>query len=106
MIHEAATSPGLVIKCKAIGVLEVVEHEKKSKRRNDRVMAVPVGSHSEQGLRDVRQLSKQVRQELEKFFVATAELQAKTLKFLGWRSPKRAVELIKRSRKKPDRERD
>lgn len=69
-------------------------------------MAVPVDSHSEQGLPDVRQLSMQVRQELEKFFVATTELQAKILEFLGWRGPKRAIELIKRSRKTPDRERD
>src|SRR5881227_9970 len=101
VIHEAATSPGLVIKCKAIGVLEIVEHEKKKKQRNDRVMAVPVDSHSEQGLRDVRQLSKQVREELEKFFVATAELQAKTLECLGWRGPKRALRLVKKSGRKP-----
>ena len=64
---------------------------------NDRIMAVPVNSHSEQGLRDVRQLSKQVRQELEKFFVATAELQAKTLECLGWRGPKHAIRLIKKA---------
>jgi len=101
VIHEAATSPGLVIKCKAIGVLEIVEHDKKKKQRNDRVMAVPVDSHSEQGLRDVRQLSKQVREELEKFFVATAELQSKTLKCLGWRGPKQALQLIKKSDRKP-----
>ena len=101
VIHEAATSPGLVIKCKAIGVLEIVEHDKKKKQRNDRVMAVPVDSHSEQGLRDVRQLSKQVREELEKFFVATAELQSKTLKCLGWRGPKRALRLVKKSGRKP-----
>jgi inorganic pyrophosphatase len=100
VIHEAATSPGLVIKCKAIGVLEIIEHEKKKKQRNDRVMAVPVDSHAEQGLRDVRQLSKQVREELEKFFVATAELQSKTLECLGWRGPKRALQLIKRSLQK------
>jgi inorganic pyrophosphatase len=97
VIHEAATSPGLVIKCRAIGVLEIVEREKKGKRRNDRVMAVPIDSHSEQNLRDVCQLSKQVREELEKFFVATAELQSKTLKCLGWRGPKRALEKIKKS---------
>ncbi len=100
VIHEAATSPGLVIKCKAIGVLEIVERKKKKKQRNDRVMAVPVDSHAEQGLRDVRQLSKQVREELEKFFVATAELQSTTLECLGWRGPKRAFRLIEKSLQK------
>jgi inorganic pyrophosphatase len=99
-IHDAATSPGLVLKCKVIGVLEILEHDKKKKRRNDRIMAVPINSHAEAGLRDVRQLSKQVRLELEKFFVATAELQLKTLECLGWRGPKRATHLIKKSLQK------
>src|SRR5437763_109763 len=97
VIHEAATFPGLVMKCKVIGVLEILEHDGKQKQRNDRVMAVPVNSHAEEGLRDVRQLSKQVRLELEKFFVATAELQSKTLECLGWRGPKRAMRLIKKA---------
>jgi len=97
VIHDAATFPGLVMKCKVIGVLEVLERKKNAKQRNDRIMAVPVHSHAEQGLRDVRQLSKQVRLELEKFFVATAELQSKTLECLGWRGPKRAMQLIKGS---------
>src|SRR5436853_2083715 len=101
VIHDAATFPGLVMKCKVIGVLEVLESKKSGKQRNDRIMAVPVNSHSEQGLRDVRQLSKQVRQQLEKFFVGTAELQSKTLKCLGWRGPKRALRLVKKSGRKP-----
>src|SRR6266536_3479510 len=94
VIHEAATSPGLVIKCKVIGMLEILEHRKKKKQRNDRVMAVPVNSHAEQGLRDVRELTRQVREELEKFFVATAELQSKTLECLGWCGPKQALQFI------------
>jgi inorganic pyrophosphatase len=35
-------------------------------------------------------MPKQVRQEIEKFFVATDELEAKKLKFLGWKGPKPA----------------
>lgn len=97
VVHEAATSPGLVLKCKVIGVLEILEHRKKRKQRNDRIIAVPVNSHAEKDLDDVRQLSKQVREELEKFFVATAELQSKTLECLGWRGPKHASQIIKTS---------
>jgi len=99
VIHDAATFPGLVMKCKAIGVLEIRERSKKRTQRNDRIMAVPLHSHAEGGLRDVRQLSKQVRLELEKFFVATAELQSKTLECVGRRGQKRAMQLIKRSAK-------
>jgi inorganic pyrophosphatase len=39
-------------------------------------------------------LPKQVRQEIEKFFVATDELEAKTLQFLGWKGPKAGEHLI------------
>jgi len=35
-----------------------------------------------------------VRQEIEKFFVATDELEDKELKFLGWKSPKTGERLI------------
>jgi inorganic pyrophosphatase len=35
-------------------------------------------------------ISPEVRAELEKFFVATDELEAKTLRFLGWKGPDEA----------------
>ena len=100
VIHEAATFPGLVIKCKPVGVLEIMQHNKnKKKQRNDRVMAVPIQSHAESGLR-VDDLSKQVKEELERFFAATEEFQSKRLEFLGWHGPKRAMRLITDSTKK------
>jgi inorganic pyrophosphatase len=100
VLHEAATSPGLVLKCKIIGVLEVVQSEGKKKIRNDRLMAVPRGSHREKSHHDARDLPKRVREEIEKFFVATDELEDKQLKFLGWRGPKAGEKLIERSAEK------
>jgi inorganic pyrophosphatase len=41
IIHDAATYPGLVLRCKPIGVLEVVQSSKGKKERNDRVFVVP-----------------------------------------------------------------
>jgi inorganic pyrophosphatase len=84
VLHDAATAPGLVLKCKIIGVLEVLQSEKGKKGiRNDRLIAVPRDSHREKADKDARDLPKQMRQEIEKFFVATDELEAKVLKFLG-----------------------
>jgi inorganic pyrophosphatase len=62
--------------------------------RNDRLIAVPRNSHREQADKDARDLPKQVREEIEKFFAATDELEAKTLKFLGWKGPKAGERLI------------
>ena len=95
VMHDAGTAPGLVLKCKIIGVLEVLQSEKGKKPiRNDRLIAVPRHSHREKSDQDARELAKQVREEIEKFFVATDELEDKTLKFLGWKGPKTGERLI------------
>src|SRR5262245_22614309 len=44
-------------------------------------------------------LPLEVKEELEKFFVATDELEAKTLKFLGWQGPAQAKKLVRRCEK-------
>jgi inorganic pyrophosphatase len=75
---------------------------KKSKgktERNDRLFAVPRDSHSEQALKDVSDLSKPIREELEKFFKATDELEDKKLNILGWKGPKAAIKAIKAAAK-------
>jgi inorganic pyrophosphatase len=98
VLHDAATAPGLVLKCKIIGVLEVLQSEKgKKPLRNDRLIAVPRDSHREQTDKDARDLPKPVRKEIEKFFVATDELEDKDLKFLGWKGPKVGEHLIDRA---------
>ena len=100
VLHDAATSPGLVLKCKIIGVLEVLQKASgQPKIRNDRLIAVPRHSHREQSAHDARQLPKRLREEIEKFFVATDELEDKELKFLGWKGPKTGERLIDHSAK-------
>jgi inorganic pyrophosphatase len=95
MIHDAATFPGLVVTCRVIGVLQIEQKSKGKAERNDRLFAVPRRSHEEQSLRDVRDLSRPIQQELEKFFVATDELEDKKLEIIGWKGPKAAVQAIK-----------
>src|ERR1700728_1031205 len=75
VIHDAATFPGIVLTCRIIGILQIEQKSKGKAVRNDRLFAVPRRSHSEQGLRDVRGISTPMREELEKFFIATDELE-------------------------------
>jgi inorganic pyrophosphatase len=97
VIHEAATFPGLVLTCKIIGVLQVEQHSKgKKPKRNDRLFVVPLASHADKDLSDVRDLTSAVREELVKFFVATDELEDKQLKILGWKGPKAALKTVKK----------
>ena len=99
VIHDAATFPGIVLTCRIIGVLQIEQKSKGRAERNDRLFAVPRRSHSEQGLRDVRDLSKSIKQEFEKFFIATDELEDKKLEIIGWKGPKIAIKAIKDSAK-------
>jgi inorganic pyrophosphatase len=42
VIHDAQTYPGVVLRCRPVGILEVEQEKKgKKKERNDRVFAVP-----------------------------------------------------------------
>ena len=95
VIHDAATFPGIVLSCRIIGILQIEQKSKSKAERNDRLFAVPRRSHAEQGLRDVRDLSKPIQQELEKFFIATDELEDKKLEIIGGRGPKVAMKAIK-----------
>ena len=99
VIHDAATTPGLVLRCKLIGVLQTMQKTKYDRIRNDRVIAVPENSHLERELHGVQELPPALKQELEKFFVATDELEAKTLRFLGWQGPAQAKKLVRRCEK-------
>jgi hypothetical protein len=56
---------------------------------------VPRRSHFEQALEDVRDLTKPIRKGLEKFFIATEELEHKKLDIIGWKGFKVAVQAIK-----------
>jgi inorganic pyrophosphatase len=96
IIHEAKTFPGVVLRCKPIGILEIEQKRKGNKERNDRVFAVPDRSPLDSDLTDVRNLASRAHDELEKFFLATNALEEKEIDFLGWRGPTRAIETIKR----------
>ena len=84
-------SRGLVVTCRVIGILQINQKSKKKSERNDRLFAVPRRSHSERSLKDVTDLTKPIREELEKFFIATDELEDKKLDIIGWKGPKAAL---------------
>jgi len=96
VIHDAQTYPGVVLRCRPLGILEVEQRSKNGKERNDRVFAVPERSPLETHLEDIRDLPSRAREELQQFFLATDALEDKKLEFLGWRGPIHAVKTIKR----------
>ena len=96
ILHDAQTYPGVVLRCRPVGILEVEQKSKGKKERNDRVFAVPDRSPLETDLKDIRKLPSHARDDLEQFFRATNALENKELKFLGWHGPRRAAKAIRR----------
>jgi inorganic pyrophosphatase len=95
ILHDDASPMGVVIPAQIIGVLEVTQRDKGGdSTRNDRYFAVPVGSHREDDLDHVDDLSKRTRREIEEFFIAASALEDKKLEFLGWHGPKHAKSSI------------
>ena len=96
IIHEPATYPGLVLCCKPIGILEILQIKNGKKERNDRNFVVPDRTPFEADLTDIRRLPKRAVSELEHFFEATDALEDKKLEFLGWHGPSKALKAIKK----------
>jgi inorganic pyrophosphatase len=94
---DASSFPGVVLTCRALGVL-ALEQDSKSQRgrrvRNDRVLAIPVGHQRGEEVRSVGDLSERVRDELAHFFTSQVYFEPKNPKVLGWSGPEAAEELI------------
>jgi inorganic pyrophosphatase len=96
VIHDAKTYPGVIMRCRPVGILEVEQKSKGKKERNDRIFAVPDRSPLETDLEDIRNLPSRAHEELEQFFRATDALEEKELEFLHWRGPEHAIKAIRR----------
>jgi inorganic pyrophosphatase len=98
--HDAPTYPGVVIPCRAIGVVRVSQKAKKGGReRNDRLIAVPF---RERRYDDARALDRQVREELEQFFASVVLFENKDLRLDGWGGPKDAEKILRSAQKAYD----
>jgi inorganic pyrophosphatase len=99
LISDLTTFPGVVIPCRAVGVVKVDQNRKKGRgrERNDRVLAVPLKAPRSDQLRNVRNLTSRSRKELEEFFRAITALEKKDIRFLGWDGPDAALRTIRKA---------
>ena len=76
---------GCVLKCRIIGIIEGEQGKKKSKGRNDRIVAVEYDNHSWSDVKYIDDLGKQFREELGKFFVNYHKLSGEQCRVIGVR---------------------
>jgi inorganic pyrophosphatase len=99
-LWDVPSYPGVVLQCRAIGVLQIEQNRTKGRSRrvrNDRIMAIPVEARREHGIATVDDLSARVRQELEQFALAAAALEGKDVQVVGWGSADIALKLVRKS---------
>ena len=90
---------GCVLSCRPIGVIEGEQGDKKSKERNDRIVAVERDAHSWADVKTINDLGKQFARELEVFFVDYHKLTGKPYRVLGLKGPDQARKLVKAGRR-------
>ena len=96
VLYDGSTFPGFLLRCRPLGVVRVAE----KKKRNDRVILVPVDYPRCDHLKDVVDLPKRTRQELEEFFEIAVTFTGKSLKKLGWGGAAEAAKVIRNAVKR------
>src|SRR5712671_4777661 len=74
VLMDEPAFPGCLLKCRIIGIIEGEQGEKKSRERNDRIIAIEAANHSYARVHHVKDLGKKFVKELEEFFVNYHEL--------------------------------
>jgi inorganic pyrophosphatase len=93
---DVGSYPGVVLPCRAIGVVKLEQRRKRDGRRvrNDRLVVVPVTHEREAELTSALQLPARVRDELVQFFLAAIVFEPKDPRILGWGDPAEAERLV------------
>jgi len=94
VIMDEPAYPGCIVECRVIGALKAKQSEKKGMARNDRLIAVSVESHMYKELRDIKDLNKNILDEIEHFFTSYNEQAGKIFETEGWINPFDAQKLI------------
>jgi inorganic pyrophosphatase len=93
---DQSTYPGVVLPCRALGVLKVDQKRKRGggRERNDRLLVVPTIAARAENLGDLKDLSRRERQELEHFFTAAVAFADKDVHVLGWEGAAAAERMV------------
>jgi inorganic pyrophosphatase len=107
VLMDESAFPGVVVKCRLVGIIEGEQYAKKDKddkQRNDRVVAVANENHSFADIKHIDDLGKLFLRELEEFFVNYHELSAEQYRVTNVRGPgharKRIEEGIRAARRR------
>jgi len=101
ILWDGTSYPGVIVPCRAIGVLNVEQANPQSKRRerNDRIAVLPTKAPRQEEVASIFDLTERVRAELEQFFLHAVAFEGKELSLLGWQGPEEALAAVQASEK-------
>jgi inorganic pyrophosphatase len=92
---EVASWPGVVIRCRALGVLELEQDGGDGGRqRNDRILAIPLAHPRGGALASHADVEPRVKDEIAHFFTSSVFFEPKNPRVLGWADPAAAERLL------------
>jgi len=98
VLLDVATFPGVVLRCRLIGLVRASQKGKGGDRvRNDRLITVAEGDRRRVQVREAADLPEREREEVEQFLLAAVALEGKDLALLGWGDAAEAREAVARA---------
>lgn len=96
LLADAPVPMGCVVKAQLIGAIEAQQRERNGQTvRNDRIIAVAVGSVMFDGVRALADLGRPMLEQIEQFFVSYNRVKGKQFTVKGRRGPAAAQRLLK-----------
>jgi inorganic pyrophosphatase len=99
VLMDEPAFPGILVKCRVVGVIEGEQGKKKNKERNDRIIGIEEQNHDYAHIKHVRDLGKKFEEELEEFFINYHKLVGKKYRVLDVKGPAEAWRRIEDGRK-------
>jgi inorganic pyrophosphatase len=96
-VHDSATYPGVVLPCRALGVVEVSQKGKTGREQNPRLILMPSWHERMGEFEKATGLPKRLREEIGQFFVSATFFTGKDPRIEGWRGPKAALGIVRGS---------
>lgn len=99
MIMDEPAYPGCIIECRIIGALKARQTERdKQTEENHRLIAVSVVSTSYSEVNSLKDINKNILDQIEHFFISYNEQAGKKFEPQGWANGKEALQLIKEAK--------
>jgi inorganic pyrophosphatase len=92
--------PGCLVECRIIGALKAKQTERNQKvEENHRLIAVSVVSTNYSDVTELKNVNKNMLDEIEHFFVSYNEQTGKKFESMGWADAREAMQLIEEAEK-------